>query len=284
MIRDLSLTLRAILDQPGLPLPLADAQIVFDRPTEPFAPSPTAVDLFLYDIRENVDLRSNEPIVERFNGQARIHRPPLRVACSYLVTVWPTGDTGDEEPALLEHRLLSQVLAVLSRYPTIPQKFLDGKLKGQEPPLPMMTAQTSGLQNPAEFWTAIGNKLRASLTVTVTIAIPVLEPEDAAIVISREAALELQALPAARETFYHIGGRVTDVVGKPVEGAAVTLVESGLPTIQRGLTSTDAHGRYRFGGLSAGSYHIRVQSAAGVAEVEVTVPAPADSNYDVQLA
>jgi Pvc16 N-terminal domain/Carboxypeptidase regulatory-like domain len=283
MIRDLSLTLRAILDQPGLPPELAEAQIVFDRPTEPFAPSPKAVDLFLYDIRENVDLRSNEPIVERFNGQARIHRPPLRVACSYLVTAWPTGD-GDEESALQEHRLLSQVLALLSRYPTIPQKFLKGKLIGQEPPLPMMTAQTSGLQNPAEFWTAIGNKLRASLTVTVTIAIPVLEPEDAAIVISREVALEQQDLPLTRETFFHIGGRVTDVAGKPVEGASVSLDESGLPAIQRGLTSTDAHGRYRFSGLSAGSYHIRVQYEAGVAEVDVTVPAPADSNYDVQLA
>jgi hypothetical protein len=281
MIRDLSLALRAILAQPGLPRELAEAQIVFDRPTEPFAPSPTAVDLFLYDIRENVDLRSNEPIVERFNGQARIHRPPLRVACSYLVTAWPTGD---EETALQEHRLLSQVLAVLSRYPTIPQKFLNGKLVGQEPPLPMMTAQTSGLQNPAEFWTAIGNKLRASLTVTVTIAIPVLQPEDAAIVISREVALEQRDLPLTRETFFHIGGRVTDAAGAPVAGATVTLVESGLPAIQRGLTTTDAHGRYRFGGLSAGPYHIRVQSAAGVAEVDVTVPAPADSNYDVQLA
>ena len=173
MIRDLSLTLRAILDQPGLPAELAAAQIVFDRPTEPFAPSPTAVDLFLYDIRENVDLRSNEPIVERLNGQARIHRPPLRVACSYLVTAWPISD---EEPALQEHRLLSQVLALLSRYPTIPENFLQGRLVGQEPPLPMMTAQANGLQNPAEFWTAVGNKLRASLTVTVTIAMPVLEP------------------------------------------------------------------------------------------------------------
>ena len=281
MIRDLSLTLQAILDQPGLPQPLADAQIVFDRPTEPFAPSPTAVDLFLYDIRENVDLRSNEPIVERFNGQARIHRPPLRVACSYLVTAWPIDD---EEPALQEHRLLSQVLALLSRYPTIPEKFLKGKLVGQEPPMPMMTAQANGLQNPAEFWTAIGNKLRASLTVTVTIAIPVLEPEDGPIVISREVGLEHRDSPETRETFFGIGGRVTDAAGAPVAGATVTLVESGLPAIQRGLSSTDAHGRYRFGGLSAGPYHIRVQSAAGVAEVDVTVPAPADSNYDVQLA
>jgi hypothetical protein len=281
MIRDLSLTLRAILDQPGLPTELAAAQIVFDRPTEPLAPSPTAVDLFLDDIRENVDLRSNGLIVERFNGQSRIHRPPLRVACSYLVTAWPIGD---EEPALQEHRLLSQVLALLSRYPTIPENFLKGKLVGQEPPMPMMTAQANGLQNPAEFWTAVGNKLRASLTVTVTIAIPVLEPEDGPIVISREIGLEQRDLPETRETIFRIGGRVTNAAGAPVAGATVTLIESGLPAIQRSLTTTDVYGRYRFGGLSAGPYHIRVQPTAGVAEVDVTVPAPADSNYDVQLA
>jgi hypothetical protein len=281
MIRDLSLTLRAILEQDALPTELADAQIVFDRPTEPFAPSPTAVDLFLYDIRENVDLRSNEPIVERLNGQARIHRPPLRVACSYLVTAWPIGD---EEPALQEHRLLSQVLALLSRYPTIPEKFLQGKLVGQEPPLPMMTAQANGLQNPAEFWTAVGNKLRASLTVTVTIAVPVLGSEDAPLAISREVLLEQQGLPETRETFFRIGGRVTDAAGTPVAGATVMLVESGLMTIQRGLTTTDAQGRYRFGGLSSGPYQVRVQSAAGVAELDITVPAPANRNYDVQLA
>jgi hypothetical protein len=281
MIRDLSLTLRAILEQDGLPAELADAQIVFDRPTEPFAPSPTAVDLFLYDIRENVELRSNEPIVERLNGQARIHRPPLRVACSYLVTAWPIDD---EEPALQEHRLLSQVLALLSRYPTIPENFLKGKLVGQEPPLPMMTAQANGLQNPAEFWTAVGNKLRASLTVTVTIAVPVLGPEDAPIVISRQVDLEQQGLPETRETFFRIGGRVIDAAGAPVAGATVMLVEPGLITTQRGLTTTDAQGRYRFGGLSSGAYQVRVQSTAGVAELDITVPAPAGSNYDVQLA
>jgi hypothetical protein len=281
MIRDLSLTLRAILSQPGLPPELTAAQIIFDRPTEPFAPSPTAVDLFLYDIRENVELRSNEPIVERLNGQARIHRPPLRLACSYLVTAWPIDG---EEPALQEHRLMSQVLELLSRYPTIPADFLQGSLVGQEPPLPMMTAQANGLQNPAEFWTAIGNKLRASLTVTVTIAMPVLDPEDTPVVISRGVRLGQRDLPATLGTFFRIGGRVTDAAGAPVAGATVTLVESGLTTIQRGLMTTDARGRYHFGGLPAGPYKVRVQSLAGSAEVDVTVPAPAESNYDVRLA
>src|SRR5262249_10755481 len=94
MIRDLSETLRAILDDPALATSfpeLAAAQIVFDRPAESFNPAQTTIDLFLYDIRENMELRSNEPRYERLNGQTRIHRAPMRVACSYLVTAWPVG-------------------------------------------------------------------------------------------------------------------------------------------------------------------------------------------------
>ncbi|MCA1634194.1 MAG: DUF4255 domain-containing protein, partial [Acidobacteria bacterium] len=81
MINDLSETLRAILDDPNLaPVfpELAAAAVVFDRPTEQFNPSQTTIDLFLYDLREDMELRSNEPVVERRGGKAVIKPPPLR--------------------------------------------------------------------------------------------------------------------------------------------------------------------------------------------------------------
>src|SRR5437660_2880081 len=186
MIRDLSETLKAILDDASLPEPLRSATIAFERPTDPYSPGQRTVNVFLYDIRENVELRSNEPRVERQNGQTIMHRPPLRVACSYLVTAWPVGG---EELHLQEHELLSQVLLVLSGYPTIPEKFLQGRLKTQEPPLPMVTALVDPQTNLSEFWTAIGNKLRPSLTVTVTIAMEVLTPETAPMVITSDVRL-----------------------------------------------------------------------------------------------
>ena len=68
-IDDLSRTLRAILTQKGLPTELGSAQIVFDRPSETFNPQQTTVDLFLYDIREDSELRSNEEMIEHRNGQ-----------------------------------------------------------------------------------------------------------------------------------------------------------------------------------------------------------------------
>ena len=91
MIQDLSQTLRAILTQPGLPSELSAAHIVFDRPGDTFNPSQTVIDLFLYDLRENLELRSNDSALTRVNGAVTITPPALRLACTYLVTAWPIG-------------------------------------------------------------------------------------------------------------------------------------------------------------------------------------------------
>jgi hypothetical protein len=284
MIRDLTLTLQAILDDPALNATfpeLAAAQIVFDRPSDTFNPAQTTIDLFLYDVRENMELRSNEPRVERLNGQARIHQPPLRVLCSYLVTAWPVGGS---ELSLQEHRLLSQVLQVISRHPKIPASFLKGKLIGQEPPLPMMTSQTDGLKEPAEFWAAIGNKLRPSITITATIGMEVLAPVTAPMVITEAVRLGERTTPdeeeiaaATLETFFRIGGKVTSAGNQPVSDAAVTLVETGF------ATRTQADGRFILGMMPAGTYTLRVQAGVTTKSVSITIPASVGSNYNVQL-
>jgi len=122
MINDLSQVLRNILDDPALPEPLRSAQIEFDHPTETYAPTGglRTINVFLYDVRENVELRNSEPIIERLNGQARITRAPLRVECSYLITAWPDG-TG-QAMFLQEHQLLSQVLQALPAGRSVPRR------------------------------------------------------------------------------------------------------------------------------------------------------------------
>src|SRR5690242_10336035 len=147
MIRDLSETLQALLSDPSLAAQfpeLARALIVFDRPDDTLKPAQTTIDLFLFDVRENLELRNNEPKVERSNGQALNRKAPLRVDCTYLVTAWPVGGT---DAALQEQRLLSQVLQVLSTYPRIPGQYLKGKLIGQDPALPMMATHPEELKN-----------------------------------------------------------------------------------------------------------------------------------------
>lgn len=145
--------------------------IAFDPPDQDFKPTSLAVDLFLYDVRENRDLRSNEWLVERSeDGGVRKRRPLVRVDCSYLITTW-AGD------ALSEHDLLGQVMGILLRYPTLPAAVLQGgTLEGQEPPLPTAVLQPGRLQSLGEFWQAMGGKPKAALNYTVTIGVEVGAP------------------------------------------------------------------------------------------------------------
>jgi hypothetical protein len=282
MIDDLSQTLRTILTRSGHD-PLKSAQIVFDRPADPFTPQQTTVDLFLYDIREDVELRSNEPRFERINGQVITHAPPLRIACSYLVTAWPGGETGDAA-VLLEQRLLSQTLQVLAGQPTIDPKFLQGSLKGQEPPLPLVTALVDPQKNLSEFWTALGNKLRPSLTVKVTISITnLIPPKTEPIVITEHlrsgirSAGEESLISATLTERFRIGGRVTDALGQPVAAALVTIVELDMPA------RTDADGRFVLGMMTPGDFTVRVKTATTESNFPLKVPAPSEEDYNIQL-
>jgi hypothetical protein len=284
MIRDLSLSLQAILDDTALAAAfpeLAAAQVVFDRPSDTFNPTQTTIDVFLYDLREDLELRTSETQYERVNGQTRIHRGPLRVICTYLITAWPVGGT---DLALQEHRLLSQVLQVLARNPHIPPPFLRGQLIGQEPALPMITARASGIKEPAEFWTAIGNRLRPSITTTVTISMEVFPVITAPTVITEEIRLgertgpEAKTIdPATLTTRFRIGGRVHTAANAPIANATVRLVDTGLSAI------TDADGQYVLGTLRAGTYTLRVQSGAATVDFAITVPTTTGNRYDVQM-
>ena len=274
MIRDLSTTLRTLLTQPNAPPELANAQVIFDQPSDAFRPNQTSVDLFLYDVRENFTLRNNEPVIERINGQAVTRQPPLRADCSYLVTAWAVG--GSDLP-LQEHRLLSQALQILCGYPIIPASFLVGSLVGQEPPLPLLVARPDGLKNPAEFWTALGTRLRPAFTLTATIAMDIFQPQSDPIAITSAVQLSQLGIANTQSTAFRIGGVITDSASKPVNAATVILVELNFVVL------TDEKGEYNFGIIPAGTYTLRAQSAVSARNVQITVPAAAGNAYDVQL-
>lgn len=267
MIRDLSETLKAVLQDStfNTQFPeLAGADIVFDRPLDTFNPLKATVNLFLYDVRENTELRTNELEIEIKNGQAISHPAPLRLNCSYLATAWPVGGA---DLALQEHRLLSQVLRVLSRYPMIPAVFLKGQLIGQSPPLPMVALHPDALKNLAEFWSSLGSKLRASLTVTVTISIPVFTDVDDFLVTTHRTDY-IHGTPLTVETLIQVGGRVLDNNNKGVVGALVDLLDVGL------RTTTNNDGEFDFLQVAAGAHTVRAVAVGFQPQTQpFTVPA-----------
>ena len=172
MIQDLDKSLQMLLARELSPA-VAVSNIHFDAPDKHFAPESTAINCFLFDISENRELRSNEWLMEhRADGRATKSRSPVRVDCSYLVTVW----ADDIET---EHRILGELVKIFSTYAKIPGELLQDSLQDQQPEI---TLQPGHLDNLVEFWMALGAKPKPALTYTATISVETHEPEEVLLV------------------------------------------------------------------------------------------------------
>jgi len=194
MIQDLDETIAALLRRDLPPALAAQVQISFATPDDQF-PSQSvtlpAIDLFLYDVRENLELRTNEvTLTRRGDGTAIRTQPAVRVDFSYLITAWPSDSAPN--PAEDEHRLLGEVMRVLLRYRTIPADVLQGELREQTPALPISTLQPGRLQSMGEFWQAVGGKPKAALNYQVTLSVEVAAPEELRLVTDKVIKIRLE--------------------------------------------------------------------------------------------
>lgn len=149
----------------------SQVELEFEAPTKDWVArrnGPT-VDLYLYDIRE--DLQRRVPAWEDARGKdgtvvAR-QLPPRRFKLSYLVTAW-TQRPEDE------HRLLSALLSAFIRNPMIKPELLEGVLAEPELPVYIDVGQPpSQDRSLADVWSALGGELKPSLDVVVTAPIMV---------------------------------------------------------------------------------------------------------------
>jgi hypothetical protein len=177
MFQDLDATLAALVESE---LAVTNVAVSFAAPDDQFPPSSVglpALSFFLYDVRENHDLRTNQWELERrLDGVVTRQRPPVRVDCSYLITAWPSESAPD--PSGDEHRLLGELLKVLLRHRVIPREHLRGDLEGHEPPLRGRVLAENQLQSLGELWQAMGGKPKAILHYGVTLSVEVFEPEE----------------------------------------------------------------------------------------------------------
>ncbi|HXN57591.1 MAG TPA: DUF4255 domain-containing protein [Candidatus Angelobacter sp.] len=159
-------SLRALVKRDALNGSKAD--VAFDAPTKDWSSrrnTPT-VDLYLYDIRE--DLEQREVMWEDIRGDARDPRliterrpPPRRFKLSYLVTAW-TQRPEDE------HRLLSALLGCFLRHPTMPADALSGTLVDSRQPIMLNIALPPPQDRSiSDVWSALGGELKPSLDLVV---------------------------------------------------------------------------------------------------------------------
>jgi hypothetical protein len=164
MIHDVDESLRNLIRRDALAG--TDVEVVLDAPTRDWSSRRNAatLDLYLYDIRENIRWRE-QGLIDVRNEQGRItaRRQPARFyKLSYLVTAW-TQRPEDE------HRLLDAVLACLLRHDRLPEDALAGELTGSKVPIPVTVALPPPEDRAlSDVWSALGGDLKPSLDVVVT--------------------------------------------------------------------------------------------------------------------
>jgi hypothetical protein len=175
------------------PTPVA---ISFDAPTPEFPPAAQTlpvINFFLYDLRQNLGLRRNDRIIGRAqNGSVRRTPSPVPMDASYMVTVWTDPKT--ETAVSDEHRIFTAVLQVLMAHPTLSAEDLGDSMKGQA--APTCTVGPGLLPDLGQVRQALAGRQKLATTYAVTFPLPILGPEDTAVV--TDTRIELTILQEAK--------------------------------------------------------------------------------------
>jgi hypothetical protein len=263
-----------------------EVDIQFDQPKREWSArlSKPTLNLFLFDIRENLRLRGSEQYstVNRPDGTSEVRRNPVRMDLRYLMTAWV-------KEAEDEHLLLSSGLMGLLRNPFLPTDLFTERLKSQPHPCPLEVATFPPEAGPVdkftEIWGVLDNEMRAGVVITITISVDPYKPMTFTQVRSREM------------RFLQDSG-----IGKPADSITVTKklskkywVVSGALKSQKYDISTLSlilvekqqpveileEGRFSLSGLAEGDYHLDILfNKKVIKRQKITVPG---KDYDIQV-
>lgn len=264
MIADLDRAIEVVLREQLAEHGFEDARVVFETPTKDWAAKLTrpTVDLFLYDLKRSEQPTAGPHTAGGANGTADI-APPLRIDLLFAITAWA--------PAVMdEHRLLSQVLAILHSFAAL-DDVLGDRLGDGSQRFPV-TATIGGTRTDrrSEFWQSVGGHYKPAIDWTVTLSVEsgVRTPRGPE---TRTTTIRTQSKDRPRGTMselHTIGGIVRDPEGEPVAGAWVAV-----PGLGR-LATSGADGRFRLPRMPAGEHEVGVRDEDGrTATVQLDVPA-----------
>jgi hypothetical protein len=253
-------------------------EVAFDQPRREWSSQvnkPT-INFYLFDIKENVELRGSEQMFaeRRENGNIAIKRNPSRIDLFYLITCW-TRDTQDQ------HRLLSNVLVALLRNPFLPEAVLPEPLKYQPSPIRIKIAQGDILANVTDLWSTMDNEMRPGLRMTVTISVEPHKPEIFPMVTSAELRFfqedkdRAEPVPAVLSHTYH-------VIGGQVRSQKHSMAVLKLVVRETGQEiSVNPEGEFSIARLQEGDYHLDVLvNGRVIKQHAIHVPS---SSYDIEV-
>jgi hypothetical protein len=161
MIHEVDDALRALIEADGP----EGVDVSFDAPTRDWAArqNAPAINVFLYDIREDVARRDvAAQVIRNEEGRVIERRPPARrFKLSYLMSAWT-------QRAEDEHRLLSGLLSQFLLYDAIPEQFLGGSLEaGAIPVVIQLALPPTQDRSLSDIWSALGGELKPAIDMTV---------------------------------------------------------------------------------------------------------------------
>ncbi|NHB91618.1 DUF4255 domain-containing protein [Photorhabdus cinerea] len=157
-----------------LNIPGQNIDIRFDLPEINSIQSEPTVSVFLYDISEDLQLRSAEP--RRYNPATSTLLPGwVNINCNYLITYWdankPSSDSSspDSQPDNQAAKVMTRVLNALIN---------NRQLTGIPGAYTRIIPQQENLNSLGNFWQALGNRPRLSLLYSITVPMKLKNIED----------------------------------------------------------------------------------------------------------
>jgi len=246
-LNDLNETLKKLL----LDKVRSDLAISFDIPTQDWSAhvgqQPT-VNLYLYDIRENRELREiywDQSDPEQ--GKVTFTQRPIQINLSYLITCWIKATEQ-------QHLVLWQVLETLFRHSPLPVDILQGDLPKLRPIRTEVAQPDSVLKNVSEFWGALNNQIRPAINLVVTLGLD----------LSKELTEPVVGDVTKRVVSMHLLSQlrvmVRDSQQHPLGDASVSLISKDADGIQLRATPLPAPlAGYIFESVAPGNYLLHVE-------------------------
>ena len=245
-----------------IPIRQNEIEIVFDQPTQEWSArvgQPT-LNLYLYDIKENRQLRGAEQFSETPlpDGRVEIRRNPARLDVSYLITAWAKKEQD-------QHHLLGLAVMSLLRAPFLPEEVCPDVLKAHPVPIPLEVAHIDDESRDwSDFWSTMNNRLRPGVTLTATLMIDPYLPTVTAQVQTSEMRFQQKesALPAGGEEpkeslsvqskhYWQLSG---EIISSKHDPRALSLTWE-----ERGQNIPIEGGRFHLLKVNAGTHHLLVR-------------------------
>jgi len=157
-----------------------EVDILFERPTREQIDRLTrpTINLFLFDLQENTELRQNDFRTKSSNGRAERYVPPRYFDLRYMVSVL-TSAIEDE------HLLLWRVLTTLVRYPQFPPDLLSEELCTPDHFLTSKISQDDDGERLISIWNAFGVPPRPTLSYILTVPVDMDQVVEVPLVLTR---------------------------------------------------------------------------------------------------